>query len=391
MPFQWSLIVFLVLQGCVLYRYIGSAPLHLILTKVSILYPIFPLLAFEFAGQSGGLIARYVDFYGSAVYEGIVALIILNIMFDMVCLFLLNGRNCSRIYLKPFRHKDLRGLIFCSLFVFSAFAYPHAFFISGEEERFNLVSGASTLFISALVLLFLQPDLKKYKSITIFLLLYLMIRGERADILVPLLFYFFRSECAGRIIISYKTKSLLLSRVSVFIMGVSAFLIRSGFSGDYIQQFYHSLLFQNTLIDVIHVYLTGFIYVDERGFSLSPILNVLQSILPMMGGVEDPMSFTEILQSIAPNPGGGLAVTAFYMAFGYLGVGFYGLFFGVLASINSSRNHFTSFWAVVYFFLILRIQWYGVTYGIRLVEIALFLIPFIYFYSQFIRYRIIKR
>lgn len=361
---------------------LAKEPLHLIIYRFSLLYPLTILWAVHYFGVGPGLIGQYGGYYNQYLISAIWGVIVVWIATDMISVPLRRSILKKIVYLKPIFF-PYRGFIFCLLIFFSALAFPHAFGLSDSNNRFNLISGSSTVFILLLAFLFSLFNLGRYRIYICILLLFLAVRGERADVLLPMIFFFFRKECSlrGVIIVSHKTLPLILIGSFAMVLGALSFILRSNAGLD---GFLLSLIYQNTLVDVSHVYLSSFLYVDNHGHTLLPFFNILESFVPMLGGVKDPSNFTELLQNTLRNPGGGLAYTAFYISFGFVGFFIYGVVYWFLLNSNLRFSHFNTLIYIITCLLILRVNWYGVTYIIRLLELSVVSVLLYYFYRQFV-------
>lgn len=352
-------------------RSVNSEPLPIVICRLANLYPLIIVAALKYMGLTHGLMAVYSAKYEAIVNQAYVGLIIANLLCDAGIFFALKvagvGGTGREIVFSTWHCAGAKLVLPVLLTIFAALAYPHAFFLSDVNSRFNLLPGASTVFIFLLACSFtLRADVSMRFSICI-LLLFLLMQGERADIMLPLLYFFLSAPDGNNVALKSSSMKVIVTMTIIFMLSVFAFMMREDLS---VRSLVVELLFQNTVVDVVHVYLTGYLYVAENGYNTAPLVNIASSFLPSSGGVKDPNNYTELLQSTVANPGGGLAVTAFYIAFGYAGIAFFSFFSPFLLCLNAGRSAFRSTLVVVFMFLWLRLSWYGVTYTIRIVEMV---------------------
>jgi len=276
---------------------------------------------------------------------------------------------------KKFKYKrfkfseSLRVFISILLLITSILAYPKAFGIG--DQRWNLIGGpwlVISISLNALLIL----SFIKFKSISsiiqLTITLILLVGGERVNNLITFfLFFILYSNSSQQKIIEKKLNfSLLFFGSTAVIIAIGAHYWRNGETFKLLQ-LYSNIISSSTVGDVVHIYLTSFTYLNEKGLDYRPILNEIGSLLylPNIGGTGKAIiyNFTEILRVYIHNNGGGLFYTEGVLIFGRIGVIIYAFIYGLLVKyLFVSSNKYISIVAIIFFVLQFRIQWYGFMY-----------------------------
>lgn len=322
-------------------------------------YPIFITYGYKVGVEPTRIISavgfnKYHDVLDTAFYVQIIAL----------CAFIIPlwGIRDKIFEMPRLQVKNDIRFILLILFVISLMiAYPRSMFIS--DSRFGF-GGSACLVLSALLIACRQSKIDIIDIITFCLSLMIFINGERVDFLV-FIFVFFLIENKDGVI-----KERNMGVASSFILGslifILATLIGMKRGGENFDLFVilNSILSQGTAVDVIHVYLSCVKYVQDIGYDIRPLWNIIASFIPFIpgGGAISSYNATEILREYIYNLGGGLFYTAGYMIFGVSGVVIMTSIYSLFIRFTFSSGFIGSAVLLVITLQQLRIQWYGITY-----------------------------
>lgn len=341
------------------------------------LFPIVILIVFAYGVPVIGVMGLNSQYYYSysefAVYIAFIS-------YFSFLIPLIKIRKAQLSYERLPLSNGFRWLLLLCVVMFAVIAFPKAMFVG--NERFNLLPGSGwSSFVSALSVLIVlsASDLhsRSRKDYPLFFLglflVFLSIRGERADILMGLILTIFLSAKYNKITekkFSYKHFIVLL--IGFFLMSYIG-LTRDGGSVQ-LANIFASIYLQNTILDVLHVYMTSFLVVEEKGFFPITFLNLISSVLPghPYSGVVSDSNFTQILRSVLDNVGGGLYYTAGYLGGGVVGVIFLSYAVGwIFQRTFQSKNYVGGLLFLMFVFLFLRFSLYGFTYVYRPLMLSL--------------------
>ncbi|WP_063663718.1 hypothetical protein [Aliivibrio fischeri] len=368
---MYLIISVLILSSVCLFK---SRLIQLIL--LFMIYPIIILGAINDSGITYRIINSVGEYYYSQYFE--VAFFYQALFYVTLIIPLFFLRNSKFNGLRVPVNNSMRYIFFISLLIIYPIAYPAIFGFG--DDRFGS-GGSLVLILNALLIFSRREKIELIDFLVISLNLFALISGERADtILILLVYYVLKSD--GKNIyerdISYL--SLILILFSILLIGLFSGINRMGgeFTIDYLLYY---ILNQGTVVDVLHVYLSAFWYVEKFGFNYEPIINLMSSFIPFfsLGGASSSYNVTEILRDMIINVGGGVFYTAGYVSFGVLGGMFISFFYGYFLRILFCGGGVLHILFVAIFLQQLRLQWYGLNYMGNVVSVGLVIFMSIYF------------
>ncbi|KTF13167.1 hypothetical protein [Pseudoalteromonas sp. H103] len=340
-------------------------------------YPIFVVGILTLGGESSRIVAAigdsyYVEFYFKAfIYQ------VITYSFFFFVLFSVRKYKFDVNILKL--DSKIRLFLLILLFVLYPIAYPGVFGLS--ESRFG--SGGSLLIVINSLLLMSRLNYRNFIDVSMVSInLFAFFMGERADIIILLLLVFILKSNKGRVSErNISNLKFLFGIVVISMAGLLSGVSRAGNGIDIdIQKIITYFISQGTAVDVIHVYLSSFWYVDNFGYSIDPILNIIFSFIPLnsIGGASSNYNVTEILRTYIPNVGGGLFYSAFYLSGGVFSMAIFSSIFSFFIKYIFYKESLFNFLFIALLIQQLRIQWYGINYLGNVISIGLIVIFFIY-------------
>ena len=197
----------------------------------------------------------------------------------------------------------------------------------------------------------------------LFVLLFVILNGERVDSLLSSVFLFI-------MVWNRKGNAEILKRGKIYIGCFFFFflLVAVGFFRNDDELSYQLLLkalySQQTVCDVVYIYLTGVSYFFESGSNPTVLYNLLGGLIPgPTSGVSSMFYYGNILHQYMPNPGGGLFITEGMLWAGGIGVLLYFYLYGVLLKfLFSGQSLYKKSIFILFVVMQCRIVWYGLIY-----------------------------
>lgn len=264
---------------------------------------------------------------------------------------------------KTFKCKDSSFCLLIGIMLFSAImSYPRVF-------GFNSGVDMSTIYISTNVALLLCKK-KRTSWLTlahIIILLWVIVGGDRVDSIISIVFLCIMGDDNSYVKEKIAKSYLIIGGVLLFSLSVVSGIIRDGNSVS-VQTIFHSLYAQQTVADVLYVFLCSIDYYYNNGPDLSVLGNLLLGVFPgPFYGVVSDYNYTIFLnKNFMPNPGGGLFVSEGMIAFGPLGVLFYMVVYALCIRLLflSHKKVFIALF-ILSIVMLCRIQWYGFIYAYK--------------------------
>ena len=321
------------------------------------LFPLITLLAFINGLYIPGVLSLRVDCFSEDVLRtGVILLAIAN---TILIAILYPLRHKTYLY-SPFKCTTYSFCILLLILLLSAIiSYPRVFGI-------DIGIDMSTIYISTNVALFLCK--RERNSLCTFfhflILLVVLIGGDRVDSIISLVFLCVMGFKDGQIVENIKKRYVFIGGILLFSISIFSGLARGRNSLTAFDLFY-SLYAQQTISDVLYVFLCSISYYYENGVDLSVLYNFLFGLIPgPFYGVVSPYNYTIFLNNnFLPNPGGGLYFSEGMIAFGPLGVLLYSLIYALcIRKLFVCRDRYFVVLFLVFIVMLCRIQWYGFIY-----------------------------
>lgn len=327
-----------------------------ILMIISIL-PQITLLAFSYdLPVPGILMVASNEFSEYTIWEANILLFLINWIMIVILYPLRNKKYHYYTYKCTNTSYIILLILLCITIIFS---YPR---VTGLNLRLDM----STIFISANVALLMckKPRFHSLTLIHMFLLIMVIVNGDRVDSMISfiLLYIFIQKDYYYEE--SIKKAVLIIGGFCLFIIGLIGANVRAGtsFSSESIIS---SIYAQQTVSDVLYIFLTGIEYYNSNGPTFSVLLNMLFGLIPgPYYGVLSPLNYTQfLLNNFMPNAGGGLFYTEGMLAFGALGPLLYiALYSAIIRLLFQKRDVYSTLLFLTMTVMAFRIQWYGVIY-----------------------------
>lgn len=330
-------------------------------------YPIFIIFLLKQGVEMSGILRhsiqeyiQYIDigFYSSAMGYFFLVLILYPI------------RNLHVSFQRVRINEPSRYIMLCALILIGIIVWPAAFGIGGVG-RFNLLPGGawSSLYVLVSAMLILSSKgLKSWSTrLHLAICLFIIFRGERVDnLLCVISLLLFRGEEQKSE--KYKLGKMLIFGLPFFII-VSLVRIVQILGFDFVKKNWLELMVatlykQHTALDVTHVYLSSIAYYYEMPSKWYAIFNSLLSSISMNSSSLD---YVFIVRELIPNAGGGLFYSEAVLAIGPVGVVLYTIVFGLVLKYSVKKQTLvTNCFAILFFLLSFRLQWYGGIYIVKL-------------------------
>lgn len=331
-----------------------------VILQIFMIISIFPqvtLLAFNYGFPMPGiLMLNSESFSDHTLWEANILLAIIN--FIMIGVFYPLRRFKYRY--KTYKCSNTSYVILLILLLITIiFSYPR---VTGLDLRIDM----STIYLSANVAL-LMCKKPRYHFLTIIhmlLLILVIVKGDRVDSMITfvLLFLFVNKDYHQEE--NIKKSILLLGGFSLFVVGLVGASARGGASVNS-ASIISSIYAQQTVADVLYIFLTSIEYYNSHGPTLSVLLNMIFGLFPgPFYGVEAPLNYTQFLRNnFMENAGGGLFYSEGMLAFGFIGPIIYILLFSLLIKyLFIKRNVYCTLLFLTLTVMAFRIQWYGIIY-----------------------------
>lgn len=238
-------------------------------------------------------------FTPQVLYTGLILLTLSNVILIKVLYPLRN-----QIYqYTPFKSTNFTYVcLLCILFLCAVISYPRVF-------GFDFGIDLSTIYISSNIALLIckRPRNNWGTIIHMIILFFVILGGDRVDSIVTIVFLGIMSNQKEVTTESIKKSYLIIGGSILFILSVISGIIRDGNSIS-IATILYSFYAQQTVADVLYVFLCSIGYFYEQGVNLSVLGNFLFGLFPgPFYGVVSEYNYTIFLiKNYLPNPGGGL-------------------------------------------------------------------------------------
>lgn len=261
-------------------------------------------------------------------------------------------------------------------FILLLLAYLSSIPLLNTHENGGITKSATPYLVLNTLLL---VTLKKRDFIwwgQLFLSLFLLANGERVDSLLIVIFMF--------IMKIEKINTEITQRLKLYIGCIFFFffLIIIGFTRNNhsftIDVLLKAIYSQQTVADVVQIYLSGVSYFFDYGSNTNVLYNLFGGIIPgKTSGVTSEFYYGKILNNYMPNAGGGLFMTEGMLLAGWLGTIVY---FYIYAHIfiylfNHKKDTYKALF-ILFFIMQCRLFWYGLIYSYKpiLLIVVFFLI-----------------
>lgn len=244
-------------------------------------------------------------------------------------------------------------------FICAICSYPR---VSGLNFRFDL----STIFISTNVAMFMcrYPRSHILTILHFALLIWVIIGGDRVDSMASVIFLLIFSSNKTHHKESVHYSILILGVFILFFLGVVSGLLRNGMSFS-TEELLYGLYAQQTVSDIVYIFLCSIEYFIENGSNSEVLLNMLFGLFPGdYYGVASEYNYTIFLRHhFAPNPGGGLYVSEGMIAFGLLGIFLYVFIYAsIMKALFIRHGNIATCLFILFVVMSFRMQWYGIIY-----------------------------
>lgn len=249
------------------------------------------------------------------------------------------------------------------ILISAALSYRRAF---GIDFPVNL----ATIYISANVLMLIcrQPIRSLPSILHMLILLFVIAGGDRVDSIASIILLLIMvREGNTKEKMSHerklKLKIILPILLGLFIIGVAAGRYRDGKS-VHTFLFLRSIYAQQTVCDVVFVYLSSVREWMTSGFEPKVFLNSILGLFPgkFYGALSSYNYSIYLSRNFLPNPGGGLFYSEGMLAFGPIGVLSYAFVYAKILYLLFRKSR-TSYYASAVFLtlvvMVFRTQWYG--------------------------------
>ena len=323
--------------------------------------PLVTMIAFMNNLPVPGVLALQKKIFTPEIlYTGFALLTLSNIILISILYPLKN-----EIYkYTPFKCSNLSYTILLLILITSAIvSYPRVF---GLDFGIDL----STIYISTNIALLLckRPRNNWGTIIHLFILFFVILGGDRVDSIVTIIFLCIIAEKqTNEAIESIKKSYLLIGGISLFTLSVISGIIRDGNSISIISILY-SFYAQQTVSDVLYVFLCSIGYFYEQGHNLSVLGNLFLGLFPgpFYGAVSEYNYTIFLIKNYLPNPGGGLFFSEGMIAWGPVGVLLYSTIYALcMKKLFGSNKRISVALFILSFSMLCRIQWYGFIYSYK--------------------------
>lgn len=368
-------IFFLVFSSVIIYPVYASRNIYFKVQFLLIAYPIIVLSWISVSSTTSRIMKSYFDYYDGYINNAILYLTVTYALIFIICY-----KECKTKNVKIVFFKIKKGVRFLFLFlsVITCFiAFPKAMFIG--SERFGSL-GSVALMSLFVVILSKDKNSDLVTNLARIFCLFMMIRGERVDFILPFLFSFF-------INVDFKLNMhrFLLIVFSFFLLLVSG-MYRSGENLEHIDLY--SVIIIGTVVDVLHVYLSSilvymkglnepaFLYDDLLSFiGLSGVIRELQDI---------PTLSAYLANNFASNVGGGIMISTGIISFGLIGVVALASVYAVITKyiFRLRKSKVASLFFFMFFVTQFRFLWYGFFYFSNKIIICFLFVVLLYFLDK---------
>ncbi len=347
-------IVSIIIEFLILLKF-KSITLQIII-GITIL-PQITLLAFSLDFPVPGVLSLKREIFSSkAITIANISLLISS----WILLFVLYPLKNQIYHYHSFKCTKTSYLILLVIaFICAICSYPR---VSGLNFRFDL----STIFISTNVAMFLcrYPRSNSLTILHLALLIWVIIGGDRVDSMASVIFLLIFASNGTYHKESVRYSFLIFGIFVLFTLGIVSGLLRNGLSFSP-EHLLYGLYAQQTVSDVVYVFLCSIEYFLENGSNTEVLLNMLFGLFPGdYYGVASEYNYTIFLNHhFAPNPGGGLYVSEAMIAFGLLGTFLYVFVYAsIIKALFIRHGNIATCLFILFVVMSFRMQWYGIIY-----------------------------
>ena len=191
---------------------------------------------------------------------------------------------------------------------------------------------------------------------------FLLAKGERVDSILLVIFLIIFQF--GKINEELKERKILyIFFVIFFIILVGIGYLRGGSTFGY-EHLLAAVYSQQTVTDVVYIYLTGVNYIFDHNTNITVLYNLFGGIIPGPTlGVSSIYNYSNILTKYMPNPGGGLFITEGMICMAFIGPTIYYIFYALLIKKTfTAIKGLKCILFILFFVMQCRIVWYGFIY-----------------------------
>lgn len=319
--------------------------------------PQITLLAFSFDFPVPGVLSLRREIFSSK------AITLANISLSIstwILLFVLYPLKNQIYHYHSFKCTKTSYLILLLIAVICAIcSYPR---VSGLNFRFDM----STIFISTNVAMFLcrYPRSHLLTILHFSLLIWVIIGGDRVDSMASVIFLLIFASDRTYHKESVRYSVLILGMLVLFTLGIVSGLLRNGLSFSP-EELLYGLYAQQTVSDVVYVFLCSVEYFLENESNPEVLLNTIFGLFPgNYYGVASEYNYSRFLvYHFAPNPGGGLYLSEGMIAFGLFGTFIYAFIYAlIIKALFIRHGNIATCLFILFVVMSFRMQWYGIIY-----------------------------
>ncbi|NAZ46795.1 hypothetical protein GL178_11135 [Vibrio toranzoniae] len=347
--------IFIIFASVIVYPIITSNNIFFKVQFLLIAYPILALGWIKLSSTTSRIMKTYYEYYGGYIDNAIVILTLAYVVIFILCYRECRAQNVQLVFFKLTNGIRLCFLVLSVLTCFIAF--PKAMFVG--SERFGSL-GSVALISLLVVLLSKEKDNNVVTNLARAFCVFMMVRGERVDFILPFIFSFFVN-------VNFKLDSkIALLLVFSFVLLLASGMYRSGENLEHID--IYSMLIVGTVVDVLHIYLSS-ILVHANGLSEPAFLyDDLLSFIGLGGMIREmldvPTLSAYLSNNFASNVGGGIMISTGVISYGLPGALVLALMYALFTKLifKLSTNRFVSLFFFMFFVTQFRFLWYGLFY-----------------------------
>lgn len=319
--------------------------------------PQITLLAFSFDFPVPGVLNLRQELFSS---KAIILANISLLISTWILLFVLYPLKNRVYHYHSFKCTKISySILLLIAFICAICSYPR---VSGLNFRFDL----STIFISTNVAMFLcrYPRSHILTILHLALLIWVIIGGDRVDSMASVIFLLIFTSNRTYHKESVRYSILIFGIFILFTLGVVSGLLRNGGSFS-LEELLYGLYAQQTVSDVVYVFLCSIEYFLKNGSNNEVLLNMLFGLFPGdYYGVASEYNYTIFLNHhFAPNPGGGLYVSEGMIALGLFGIFLYVFIYAsIIKALFIRHGNIATCLFILFVVMSFRMQWYGIIY-----------------------------
>lgn len=341
---------------------------HLKIILSIFLYPAIHLLYLKNNGYGIRIEETGLNYYNNYLTEAFWTYIVSYLAF-LAPLARKRNAKFSLLY-TPKLNTISFWLVLACYFISAILANPWVFNLSARREQIPLGNVFISIYISLFVILVItsRRNSNKLKTIAIAIPpIILILSGERVSNILMLVVILTTKPKNKTGVSNFKSQAAIAIS---FALAIGAALISgeirdATYSSDPSELSIEKIFNYTTVIESLHVYLSGFWYINNEGTTFAPLENIVFSLIPLhpLGGAGSPLFFEKIILSKITTVGGGVFLTEGLMIAGPVGAVIWSFALGfLLSSTMQSKSAFLNLLFLLIFILAFRIFWYGWTY-----------------------------